>query len=146
MASRFSFGQGAKQVSAVHVAGIASVALLVASTLAGCASSVPREFKRSIEIVPPAIEETLPARVEGDSLISGEKFRGSDTVIVVRYIPRERKIYVRAKPDTVHITVTDTLEVTRTETKGSIWNTLLKGFAGGILAAAVLLALAGLRR
>ena len=77
-----------------------------------CSSTRETVFVRDTVLVvrPDSIEEWLPA-TWGDSThtISGEKISHGDTVIVVRYYPVEKRIYVKVKPDSVRIAVRDTL-------------------------------------
>lgn len=66
-----------------------------------------------LKVQPPEIREVLVGAPAGDSSIAAVKTRGNDTVVHVRYVPQTRTFYLRAKPDTVSLTLRDTVTVTR---------------------------------
>jgi hypothetical protein len=88
-------------------------------------------------VASPLIHENLPAMVT-DTLVSAFRAEGKDTVVDVRYFPVERRILVKAKPDSVHIIDHDTL--TQTHYVETVLETPLLSKAGlvfiGFLAAA----------
>lgn len=93
--------------------------ILVAGCLilvAGCCStkeSVKEEFetKTSTITVPvPQMVDTLEAKVD-TFFVHGEKVIEKDTVLQIRYLPQEKKIYVKVKPDSVVVTKLDTITV-----------------------------------
>lgn len=86
---------------------------------AGCCgtSSVEKaetKTKLSKTTVPvPEIVDTLEAKTDIIH-VYGEKIVERDTVIRVEYYPKEKKIYLKAKPDSIVITKLDTITIYKT--------------------------------
>lgn len=71
----------------------------------------------TIRVPVPVIEDTLEAKT-GPLFIHAEKIVEKDTIIQVKYFPEERKIYIKAKPDTIIVPRIDTVQVfNKTEIK-----------------------------
>ncbi|MEJ5352454.1 MAG: hypothetical protein WHS65_12770 [Melioribacteraceae bacterium] len=67
----------------------------------------------TIRIASPIIEDSLKASLITDSVISSEKIKGNDTIIIAKYYPVEKKFYIKAKPDTITLYKIDTLTTTQ---------------------------------
>lgn len=90
---------------------------IILVTLCSCA---PRIMYRDtvirdtvLKVQPPVIEKSLAADVIHDTIVQATEIRGRDTVTKVQYLPHLKKFYVRVKPDTVSVTVRDTVSVLR---------------------------------
>jgi hypothetical protein len=83
--------------------------------LVGCATpeTVIRQTTQDIPV--PPVADTVYVSHYDTLLVSGEKVVRTDTVIVVKYFPVEKKFYVKVKPDTIRITHTDTTQVVKQE-------------------------------
>ena len=69
------------------------------------------ETKTNTITVPvPPIVDTLEAKEDSDQVYA-EKIIERDTVLQVRYLPTEKKIYVKVKPDSIVVTKLDTVTV-----------------------------------
>ncbi len=77
----------------------------------------------TIKVAVPTIEDTLQAKVD-TVVIHAEKIVGQDTVIQIKYFPQEKKIYFKAKPDTIFIPKVDTIQInhnTEIKEEPSFW-------------------------
>jgi hypothetical protein len=94
---------------ALGIVGLAAVHLI------GCSvTPVATIQERTILLAPPVIEDTLAAKpLPMDTGYEAERIRGRDTIILVRFFPREKKVYVRAVPETLKYTYKDTISVIR---------------------------------
>lgn len=54
-----------------------------------------------LAIAPPVIEDSLKASVITDTVIIANTIYKKDTLITVKYYPKEKKFYIKAKPDTL---------------------------------------------
>ena len=71
----------------------------------------------TIRVPVPEITDTLQAAY--DSLlqyIHAEQINGKDTIIQIKYFPKEHKIYVSVKPDTIEIIKPDTTQINHSTT------------------------------
>ena len=91
------------------------IAVLVAALLflfAGCSPAVRYvESVRvdTVRVVPPVIERELPAQIVTDTVVIGNEIVRTDTVVTVKYFPKEQRFYVKVKPDTVEVLRIDTV-------------------------------------
>ena len=98
---------------------VAAFILLAGLIIAGCCSFKDAgkdevEFKTNTIMVPvPPIVDTLEAKAD-TVRVYGEKIIEKDTVIKVEYFPKEKKIYLKVKPDPVVVIKVDTVHVYRT--------------------------------
>lgn len=70
--------------------------------LVGCSS--PKEIITTIKpvtVVPPVIEDSLKAEIITDTVIIANTIYKKDTVTTVKYYPKEKKFYIKVKPDTL---------------------------------------------
>lgn len=82
----------------------------------GCSSKELITKIDEIKIAPSVIETELPAKYDTVyKIVYGEKIVQKDTVIKVKFIPKEKKIYIYVKPDSVTFYDIDTVFVTRTD-------------------------------
>ena len=85
---------------------------LLSIVIWGCSTPTETITRRvQLKAVSPAIHDTILVTVERDTVIEGERIVKTDTLILVKYFPVEKKFYVYAKPDTVTIIHTDTTQV-----------------------------------
>lgn len=84
--------------------------------LAGCSPAV-RYVERvrvdTVTVVPPTIIKELPAVTVTDTVVIGHEIVKTDTVVTVKYFPREQRFDLMVKPDTIRILRIDTVEVTQ---------------------------------
>jgi len=93
-----------------------------------CEPVIYKQYIRDtiIKIAPPIITDTGKPQIITDTLIEYIREKGKDTIIRVKYLPKERIITVYAKPDTINLFRTDTLSIT--EVKEVPQSTPLKDF------------------
>lgn len=71
----------------------------------------------TIKVPVPIISDTLEAKIDPlNDVIHAERINNRDTIIKVQYYPKEKKIFIRVKPDTIIVTKTDTTIVNHTTT------------------------------
>lgn len=78
---------------------------------AGCTPAVryiDRVTVDTIRVVPPVIKDSIKV-VEYDTVIVAQRIVEKDTVIDVKYYPKEKFITVKVKPDTVEVLRVDTV-------------------------------------
>ena len=78
------------------------VLFVVFLVLVGCGTQ--KEIVTTIKpitIVPPVIEDSLKAEIITDTVIIANTIYKKDTVTTVKYYPKEKKFYIKVKPDTV---------------------------------------------
>lgn len=97
------------------------IILLLSIVAAGCCTTTPfnketRIRDTVITVQPAVVESTLPAIVT-DTIVSAFMVKGKDTVVMVKYLPKQKTIYLRAQPDSVRIAQHDTLTVYKTVTQ-----------------------------
>lgn len=95
---------------------ILMILLAVSLISAGCTPQVKyieRVRVDTIKAASPIIEETLAAKVITDTLVMSSKEARNDTVRIIKYFPREKKFYIKVKPDTVKVIDVDTLQTTQ---------------------------------
>lgn len=81
-----------------------------------CPSSETIIQDKTIPVPVPEINEVLtPITSPMDNPLYAEKVVEKDTVIKIQYVPKENKVYVKVKPDTVRVTYRDTVKVTKPE-------------------------------
>lgn len=71
----------------------------------------------TIFVQPPIIKDTISDNnlvIDDSGNVFGSKVEGQDTVIKVVYYPKEKRITVEAKPETLLIPITDTVTVSHT--------------------------------
>lgn len=73
-----------------------------------------------ITVQPEIIERTLPA-VHDTVAETGYEIRGRDTVTLVKYFPKERRFYLKVKPDSVYVQIRDTVRVDNRVEYGDSW-------------------------
>jgi len=56
---------------------------------------------KPMTIAPPIIEEILKADIITDTVIIANTIYKNDTVTTVKYFPKEKKFYIKVKPDTI---------------------------------------------
>jgi len=64
---------------------------------------------REVTVQPPTIRDTVFVTYQDTVVIQGEKVVKRDTILVVKYYPREGKFSVQAKPDSIKIVYKDSL-------------------------------------
>jgi len=85
-----------------------------------CSSSETVVKQREISVVPKPIDLRLPVEVKPDTVIAIQtkvirdtvtnEITKIDTVVDIRYFPKEKVITAKIKPDTVHIVIPDTVK------------------------------------
>lgn len=82
--------------------------------LTGCGTTrvAERVTVDTIKVVSPVVEDSLRAILVSDTVIVTNRVVERDTVIDVRYYPKQEKFYIKVKPDTVTIFKVDTVETT----------------------------------
>lgn len=97
----------------------------------GCKNCEPTFIQTEIrdtifKVVPKIIIDSGKITYYNDTIIRYIKEKGKDTVIDIRYYPKEKTIYVEVQPDTAYITFKDT--VTTIQYKEVIKDTPIKDF------------------
>ena len=97
--------------------GIVSAVILIALLLLGIAffsgccttKEVGKIVIRDTVMIlqPPEIQTVLPADWQ-DSILVAIQTHGRDTVIDIRYVPKERRVYLKATPDSMRVVFHDT--------------------------------------
>lgn len=81
--------------------------------LQGCSCKPDTIIKdRIITVTPPVIHDTVPAIVY-DTVIVGTNIFEKDTISVIKYFPKWKYFDYKIKPDTVLITIQDTISQTK---------------------------------
>jgi uncharacterized membrane protein len=78
------------------------VLFVIFLVLVGC--SAQKEVITTIKpvmVVPPVIEDSLKASVITDTVIIANTVYKKDTLTTVKYYPKEKKFYIKVKPDTL---------------------------------------------
>jgi len=90
--------------------------------LAGCSCPQVETIIRpeTITVIPPVIQDTVLVAYADTVLVEGHNIVKSDTVIQVKYYPKEKKFFVKTKPDTIRIIKADTVKITHIEKNESI--------------------------
>ena len=90
--------------------------ILIVLFLSACTPTETIIRQEEIKVPVPVIADTVYVVMGLDTTwVEGLKIVEHDTVIQVKYFPVEKKFYIKVKPDTVTITHTDTMNVTRVE-------------------------------
>jgi len=107
--------------------------------VAGCSPAVryvDRVTVDTVVVVPPTIIKELPAVTVTDTVVIGHEIVKTDTVVTVKYFPREQRFDLMVKPDTVKLLMVDTVEVTQVlpdpepETPIWVWFVSIGGIIG----------------
>lgn len=88
------------------------IGVIALMLLAGCSPAVRYvESVRvdTVTVVPPVIVKEIPAQVITDTVIVGYEVIHTDTVVTVKYLPREQKFELKVKPDTIRLIQVDTV-------------------------------------
>ncbi len=75
--------------------------LVIMILLFGCTPKEITTVIKPVAIAPPVIEDSLKASVITDTVIIANTIYKKDTLITVKYYPKEKKFYIKAKPDTL---------------------------------------------
>jgi len=101
------------------------IGVIALMLFAGCSPAVRYvESVRvdTVTVVPPVIVKEIPAQVITDTVIVGYEVVHTDTVVTVKYMPREQKFDLKVKPDTIRLIQVDTvtkIEMTEKEPEGA---------------------------
>jgi hypothetical protein len=83
----------------------------------GCTPKEITTVIKPVAIAPPVIEDSLKASVITDTVIIANTIYKKDTLITVKYYPKEKKFYIKAKPDTIIIMDTVKSEIVKERVK-----------------------------
>lgn len=92
--------------------------LLCAVVLSGCGSTTITRDSSTVTTVRDTVLWVVPSEISDTVYLNqdntGASVKGRDTVIRVQYFPKEHRVYVTARPDTVFLKYKDTTTVTQT--------------------------------
>jgi hypothetical protein len=77
------------------------ILLFLVFILFGCTPKEITTVIKPVAIAPPVIEDSLKASVITDTVIIANTIYKKDTLITVKYYPKEKKFFVKVKPDTI---------------------------------------------
>jgi hypothetical protein len=109
------------------------IILFVVIVINGCSSSETVVKEYELPVVPPVIQETLPGipGLTGENVLTlpdtlyffqiDTVKANPDTVIDARYIVKRNELDVKVKPDTLLVTVNDTVKITKTILNETSW-------------------------
>jgi hypothetical protein len=112
------------------------ILVLILLILNGCSSKTLVTDIQPKFIKPEIIEDTLDAKIVTDTLISTNEVVKKDTVKIVKYFPRDRKFYIKVKPDS--ILLIDTVKITTIREIERKENNTMIYFAAGALTIVIL--------
>lgn len=109
------------------------IILFVVIVITDCSSSETVVKEYELPVVPPVIEETLPVipGLTGENVLTlpdtlyffqiDTMKVNPDTVIDARYIVKRNELDVKVKPETLLVTVNDTVKITKTILNETSW-------------------------
>lgn len=97
---------------------------------------------REIPIVPAVMHDTVYAQIL-DTVVLGEKITKTDTVVQIKYYPKQGYFDFTAKPDTIIFHDIDTLSITKTVVEEYAFENkvylTIAGFVLGLILMAIIL-------
>jgi hypothetical protein len=110
------------------------VVLFVMILLIGCSQHQTIVRQDTLTVKPPIVIGA--GSVNPDSVLNWNYIEviKNDTIVMIQYIDREKKVYYKVKPDSVVVVIQDTVQIAVTETlyKPTFWQKLSFGSIGAI--------------